>query len=225
MPKLSCTTSPEWLKRAMRDTCSQLGVEVCVTELVRYLQKMFPFPVRRCLVTEKTVFRRKHISTFSRWNFSSFALAHSKLSKENIPDGLPLLSPCMAIDLQTFSGFWLFIPLRKGRVWLLRLAVGRKAAQRGSHTPWCGCKDSCTSARQRFAVWYPGRLLVLSGVPAWSSSSWQRSSILKTFLRAALHAQQSLFTCALLSSLGFVPYIAMNFVLSEAAWFWSKPWT
>lgn len=65
----------------------------------------------------------------------------------------------------------------------------------------------------------------LSGAPAWNSSSWQRSSMLKPFPRAALHAQLSLFTCVFLSGLGFVPYIAMSFVLPGAAWFWSKPWT
>lgn len=52
-----------------------------------------------------------------------------------------------------------------------------------------------------------------------------RSSMLKPFPRAALHAQLSLFTCVFLSGSGFVPYIAMSFMLPGAAWFWSKPWT
>lgn len=164
------------------------AVDGCTCSRVRHLQKKSFFSVRWYLVTVKAVFLKLHISTFSRWNFSFSALAHLKLSEENLPSGLPLHSLLTVIDLQTFSGFWLFVPLRRGRVWMLGLAVGRKAAELGSHMAWCGCKDSCTSARKSFAVWYSGCLLV----PEWGSSLEQQLMAEKFHAKAL---SQSSFAC------------------------------
>lgn len=161
-------------------------------------------------------------------NFYFSGLEHLRWSNENISADLPLPSLPWAIDLQTSSGFWLFVPLGRGRVWILGQEEKRKAAQAGSHSQWCSCKGSRTSARWSLAVCYLGCLLV----PERGSGMWQLLQQLRAEKSLAKAPSRSSFLCTAKPSclrfprwLGVCPYVATGFMLPGAAWFWSKLWT
>lgn len=141
---------------------------------------------------------------------------------------LPLPSLPWAIDLQTFSGFWIFVLLGRGRFWILGGAEEGKAPQGGSHTPWHGGKGSHTSASRSLAVCYLGRLLV----PEWGSGMWQPPQQLTAEKSLAKAPSRSHFVCTAKPFylcfprwLGVCPCVATSFMLPGAAWFRSKPWT
>lgn len=185
---------------------------------------MFFFLVRWYLITVRNVFREEQILeteyfNFFIWIFSFSALAHKIIKRKCSSRTSPSFSP---------YGYWFanlfrilaFCSIEKrkgfgssdwqwgGRLPSLALTARGVVVRIQAHQ-----QSKALQCDNLAAFWSP------SAAPAWSSSLWQRSSMLKPFPGAALHAQQSLFTCAFLSGSGFVPYIVMSFVLPGAAWF------
>lgn len=170
---------------------------VLVTELVRYLQKMFfllscelVFSYNKACFQERTNPCNCLFQRFLDENFNFSGLEDLRRSKENISADLPLPSLPMAIDLQTFSGFWPFAPLGR-RVWMLGQAEERKAVGAGSRTRCCGCEGSRVLARRSFAVRYLRCLLV----PERGSGMWQPPQRLTAEKSLAKAPSRSRFVC------------------------------
>lgn len=166
--------------------------------LVRYLQKMFfllsfeiVFSYNKACFQESTNPWSCLFQRFLDENFNFSGLEDLRRSKENISADLPLPSLPMAVDLQTFSGFWPFAPLGRRRVRILGQAEERKAVGAGSCTWWCGCEGSRVLARRSFAVRYLRCLLV----PERGSGMWQPPLRLTAEKSLAKAPSQSRFVC------------------------------
>lgn len=170
---------------------------------------MFFFLVRWYLITVRNVFIQGRTNSwngifkffymnFFIWIFSLSALAHKIIKRKCSSWTSPSFSP---------YGYWFanlfrilaFCSIEKrkgfgssdwqwgGRLPSLALTARGVVVRIQAHQ-----QSKALQCDNLAAFWSP------SAAPAWSSSLWQRSSMLKPFPGAALHAQQSLFTCAFL---------------------------